>query len=235
MEGLNKQTILSIIIPTLNEASKLPLLLADLNRSANPIEILVIDGKSDDLTRRVAKLGGANVFNLGQANRGLQLGIGGGRAKSNWLLFLHADSRLTTNWFQHIEQIIQDPAAENSAWFFNLRIKSKAIEFRIMEAIVSIRSNYLKKPYGDQGLLITRSLYKKVGGYKSLHLMEDLEIISRIQEYASLKSLKMPIYTDPRRWENKSIIVKSLKNAILRYRWSKGESTTKLLKDYYSK
>ena len=89
---------LSIIVPTLNEASFLPLLLADLNLCSYEYEIIIIDGGSTDSTKLIAKLGCAKIISLKEGNRGKQLRTGGKLARGEWLLFLHADCRLMNNW-----------------------------------------------------------------------------------------------------------------------------------------
>ena len=57
---LNK--MLSIIIPTINEAEKLPLLLADINSYSHQLELIISDFKSSALTELIAKTGGAKVI-----------------------------------------------------------------------------------------------------------------------------------------------------------------------------
>ena len=99
---------LSIIIPTLNEASQLPLLLADLRYWPSTFQIIVVDGGSSDSTTTLAKLAGAEVLHLPRANRGYQLSIGASKAKGDWLLFLHADSRLDKKWARKLIQIIRN-------------------------------------------------------------------------------------------------------------------------------
>ena len=89
-------------------------------------------------------------------------------------------------------------------------------------------------PYGDQGLLISKALYKKVGGYKPLYLMEDIDIISDLSKISHIRSLGKEIYTSSRRWRGRNIIKLGLMNAWLRYRWKRGDSTLALLNSYYS-
>ena len=94
MARLQKFPTLSIIIPTLNEANHLPLLLADLNAWPYNFDITIVDGGSSDSTISIAQIQGVNTINGLKQNRGFQLKTGASNAKGDWLLFLHADSRL---------------------------------------------------------------------------------------------------------------------------------------------
>ena len=79
---------ISIIIPTINEANNLPLLLSDLSIIQKEGEILIIDSGSEDKTIDVASIYGAKVFKSKERNRGLQLDIGAKKANGEWLIFL---------------------------------------------------------------------------------------------------------------------------------------------------
>ena len=85
---------ISIIIPTINEANNLPLLLSDLSIIKNDGEILIIDCGSGDKTIDIANIYGAKVYKSKERNRGLQLDMGAKNSKGEWLIFLHADTRL---------------------------------------------------------------------------------------------------------------------------------------------
>ena len=84
---------ISIIIPTINEANNLPLLLSDLSLIQKEGEILIIDCGSEDSTLDIANIYGAKVYKSKERNRGLQLDIGAKNSKEEWLIFLHADTR----------------------------------------------------------------------------------------------------------------------------------------------
>ena len=89
---------ISIIIPTINEANNLPLLLSDLSLIQKEGEILIIDCGSEDRTLDIANIYGAKIYKSKEKNRGLQLDIGAKNSIGEWLIFLHADSRLPHDW-----------------------------------------------------------------------------------------------------------------------------------------
>ena len=224
------QTKLSIIIPTLNESKNLPLLLSDLSEVNDKTEILIIDSKSKDKTKDIALINGTRFYKINKKNRGLQLNFGAKKARGDWLLFLHADSRLKFNWSKGIEDIIKRDS--NLIYYFNLKVNNKSFVYRILEFLVNLRCSIFKTPYGDQGLLINKKNFKTRGGYKSIPLMEDYDFIKSINK-KYLISLKTPIYTSSRKWDKVNIFRQSLKNWNLRRLMRKGYSIKRIYKNYY--
>ena len=234
MARSQKVPTLSIVIPTLNEALHLPLLLSDLNVWPNDFELIIVDGGSIDLTISIAQIQGVDVIKSPKKNRGYQLKTGASNARGDWLLFLHADSRLRIDWIRSLSQIIQNKKSKNFAWYFDFKIKKDNLEYRFLEIAVALRSLFLQHPYGDQGLLIHKDLYYKIGGYSSLKIMEDIDLITRITKKTKLKRIRESIYTDDRKWTNSNIIKRAIKNYKLRKKWRQGYDIDNLSKEYNS-
>ena len=212
---------ISIIIPTINEANNLPLLLSDLSTIHKEGEIIIVDCGSKDRTIYVAKIYGAKVYNSKERNRGLQLDLGAKNSKGEWLIFLHADTRLTHDWFKKINSFLK--GNKNSIYYFEFKINHKKIIYRVLEILVNFRSKFFKQPYGDQGLIIHRTTYLKNNGFRKIHLMEDIDFLRRLNNKKNLRQLNLPIFTSSRKWERTNIIVQAIKNWNLRRRWLKGE------------
>ena len=224
---------ISIIIPTINEANNLPLLLSDLSTIHNEGEIIIVDCGSEDKTIDVANIYGAKVYQAKERNRGLQLDIGAKNSKGDWLIFLHADTRLTHNWFRKINSILK--RGNNYIYYFKFKINNKKIIFRILEILVNLRSKYFKIPYGDQGLIIRRTTYFKNNGFRKIPLMEDIDFLRRLNQKKDLKQLNLPILISSRKWERTNIFLQAIKNWHFRRRWLKGESLKSIYSDYYKK
>ena len=222
--------ILSIIIPTLNESKSLPLLLSDLSELRNA-EILIIDSFSKDKTREIASIYGAKFYQLNQKNRGLQMNFGAQKATGNWLLFIHADSRLRENWSEEINLIMKKTTP--LVYFFKFKINSKKAIYRLLEFLVNMRCFFFKDPYGDQGLLIQKNKYLKNEGFKEIPLMEDIDFIKRIKKKEDIICLKNSIYTSSRKWDQNNFIIQSFKNWKLRKRWLRGDPMDLIYQDYY--
>ncbi|HEY0524800.1 MAG TPA: TIGR04283 family arsenosugar biosynthesis glycosyltransferase [Stellaceae bacterium] len=169
---------LSIVIPTLNAAAGLGATLAAL-AEARDAEIVVADGGSRDGTSALAEAAGARVV-AASRGRGLQLAAGAAAARGDWLLFLHADTVLPPGWADAVATFVNDPANARRAGYFAFRLDDDDPRARRLERAVAWRCRRLALPYGDQGLLIGRTLYDAVGGFRPLPLMEDVDLVRRL-------------------------------------------------------
>jgi rSAM/selenodomain-associated transferase 2 len=174
--------VLSIVIPTLDAASLLPGCLGALGEARRPgllREIVIADAGGCAESVEVAHGFGASVF-VAPPGRGPQLIAGAARSSGDWLLFLHADTCLENGWSREVQTFIAGPGAAEMAAAFRLRLDDAAPAARRIERLANWRSRSLGLPYGDQGLLISRRLYDRLGGYRALPLMEDVDIARRL-------------------------------------------------------
>ena len=222
---------ISVIIPTYNESGNLPLLLSDLSILNDEEETIVVDCDSEDKTKDIAKIYGAKLIKTLKKNRGLQLNLGAKKAKGEWFLFLHADSRLNKDWFEKLKSILNNDT--NSIYYFKFKINNKSMAYRILEFFVNLRCYFFNNPYGDQGLIIHRDSYFRNNGYRKIPIMEDLDFIKRLPNKKNLKMLNLPIYTNSRKWENTNFVFQSFKNWHFRKRWFQGDSISSIYNDYY--
>jgi len=196
-------------------------------------EIIIVDGGSKDKTIEVANIYVATVCKSKERNRGLQLDMGAKNSKGDWLIFLHADTRLTHDWFREIKSVLK--GEKNYIYYFKFKINHKKIIYRVLEILVNFRSQYFKQPYGDQGLIIHRTTYFMNNGFREIPLMEDVDFLRRLNNQKVLKQINSPIFTSSRKWGKTNIFLQAIKNWNLRRRWLKGESLKSIYSDYYNK
>lgn len=171
---------LTVVIPTLNAEPHLPTCLAALWEGVQAgilRDVVVVDGGSDDATIELAREAGAEVIKTAPS-RGGQLGQGGAAAQGDWILFLHADTVLEPGWSDAVIAHIRT----RKAGYFRLRFDSQSRAARIVAGWANIRSRLLGLPFGDQGLLVPNTLYKRIGGYPDIPLMEDVVIARRLRQ-----------------------------------------------------
>jgi len=162
---------LSIIIPTLKFDDRLERLVMSIPQELKE-RVIIVNGGPETYSFKEL-----NVINS-NPGRGLQLATGANFASGEWLFFLHGDSQLPKSWLKVLAKHVEhDP---DKAFTFRLRFDDQGFFPRLLEYWVRFRCFAFALPYGDQGLFISRDLYDDIGGYKDMPLMEDVDIIKRI-------------------------------------------------------
>lgn len=217
------------VIPTLDPPQGFAPLLAELRAAG--IKVAVSDGGSAAGDLRVAITHGARIV-CGHKGRGHQLARGAehsGAGRGDWLLFLHADSRLPNGFAEMLAR--HQERHPDKAGYFQFRLDDKGFWPRFAEFWVWLRSTAMDLPYGDQGLFIRKDLYDKVGGYDRLPLFEDVAIIRRIGGYR-LRSVGGHIITDAGKYRRDGYRKRTFSNLRLIIAYSKGVSAQELAERY---
>lgn len=196
---------ISVVIPTLDEADALPRLLAalDVQRGVS-LETIVADGGSADDTPAIAVAHGARVI-AAPRGRGAQMNVGAAAAAGEWLLFLHADSRLTApDQLRRALDTLRARGDARVAGHFALRFErarhGHRFLYRLMEAKSASNRRYTIN--GDQGLLLRRAWFRALGGFdESLPFLEDQRLAARIEEDGAWVLLPGRLATSARRFE----------------------------------
>lgn len=170
---------LSLIIPSFNAASRIAATVRAWRATVMPDQVIVSDGGSTDGTREMARTAGAETL-IGPTGRGRQLALGAGRAKGDWLLFMHADTMPGTHTGRAARAFMGEAANRQRVAAFRLTLDSEAAPARRVERLANWRARRFGLPYGDQGLLIARDYYQGIGGFHPLPLMEDVEFVRRV-------------------------------------------------------
>jgi rSAM/selenodomain-associated transferase 2 len=221
-------TRVSVIIPALNEAAHIVSTLQSV-RSDHSHEIIVVDGGSDDDTRRIAQAAGASVVQS-KPGRARQMNAGAVRASGNVLLFLHADTLLPAGWSQRVSESLRNPKVAAGA--FRFRIGEEFVGRWVVEWTTHLRSHWFQKPYGDQGIFLRRSLFEKLGGFADLPIMEDYEFTGRLRHHGRLITVTEPAITSGRRWRQLGFIRTTLTNKLVVAGYHCGVSPKKLARIY---
>ncbi|HLI12931.1 MAG TPA: TIGR04283 family arsenosugar biosynthesis glycosyltransferase [Alphaproteobacteria bacterium] len=204
---------LSIVIPALDAAAHLRATLASLRDARADIlvrEIIVVDGGSQDGTAALAAADGCRVL-TSDPGRGVQLAAGACAATGDWLLFLHADTRLEPGWAAAVMAFAALPANAARAGYFRYTLDDDSPPARRLARLVAWRCRALALPYGDQGLLIARSFYEALGGYRPLPLMEDVDLVRRLGR-RRLVALDARAVTSAARYRQGGWIARPLRN-----------------------
>lgn len=223
------ESLLSVVIPTLDEARALPALLDDLRAVDVPYEVVVADGGSGDGTRAIARDAGARVVEV-PAGRGAQLAAGAAAARGTTLCFLHADVRLPSSTCAALARVADLP--DGVAIAFRLHIAADGWRYRFVEWGTDRRSRWGRLPYGDQGLVLTRASYERSGGFAPLPLMEDVALVRRLRALGDVRILPECVHVSPRRWERDGVLRRMLRNWLLVTAYLAGVPPERLARAY---
>lgn len=194
---------ISIIMPVLNEAGVLGASLAALKplRMAGH-ELIVVDGGSTDASRALAeKFADRLIFSA--PGRARQMNAGAAAASGDILLFLHADTFLPPSADTLIESGIE---TLGRGWGrFDVRLSGKSPLLRVVERAMNFRSRLTGISTGDQAIFVRRALFRAVGGFPDIALMEDVAMSARLKRLGPPLCLKSRVVTSSRRWEKNGI------------------------------
>lgn len=220
------------IIPTLNAAAQIvPTLTALVGGSAEGMigQVVIADGGSGDGMAEIAEQTGAD-FVRSKPGRGTQLRAGAEAARGEWLLFLHADTVPQAGWITAVQRHIADHA--DHAGYFRIRFDSPHLLARMTETWANLRARLFRLPYGDQGLLISRRLYRETGGFEDIPLMEDVAIARAIGG-RRLCCLDGTVRTDAARYERDGYLRRGARNMAYFTAYRLGASPHALAKRYH--
>jgi rSAM/selenodomain-associated transferase 2 len=231
---MTKKPAVSVILPVLREAGSINEVVAHI-RAQDPdgsAEIIVIDGDLTGSTINAALVNGL-ILAVSRHGRARQMNRGAEMASGDILLFLHSDTLLPAQALARINLAMKDKHIVGGA--FELGIDSDRRIFRITEWYVALRTRLTKMPFGDQAIFIRRDYFEKLGGYKDIPLMEDVELMARIKKRGGrVCVIPVKVMTSARRWEREGIVYCTLRNWMLQILYALGVAPERLVKWYRS-
>ncbi len=219
---------ISAIIVTLNEEARLPRLLADLagfKRAGH--EIVVVDGGSVDATRRIARKGAHRMLRV-EPGRASQSNAGAGVATGDVFWFLHADSRVDGDLFGCLESLPTPAWGRFDVCIARDEGRCRGFGLWLVAGLMNRRSRLSGIATGDQGIFVSRDLFRQVGGFPRQALMEDIELSRRLKKAARPLCLRRRITTSGRRWCRRGVMRTIILMWWLRLAYWLGVSPTRL-------
>lgn len=225
---------ISIIIPALREAEGINNVIRHIRSLAagDRAEVIVVDG--DPAGSTINAIRDAQVVRtLSETGRAIQMNKGAALASGDMLLFLHADTLLPPNAFSLIRAALVDSGFVGGA--FDLGIQTNRKIFRITERYVALRTRLTKIPFGDQAIFIRREYFERMGGFKPIPIMEDVELMARIRKRGdAIRTIPEKVMTSARRWEKEGVLFVTLRNWMLQLLYIAGVSPERLSRFYKS-
>lgn len=220
---------LSIVLPVLDEAERLPAALAALAPlRAQGVEVIVVDGGSTDDSVAIATPLADQVIH-GPRGRARQMNAGASASLARVLLFLHADTLLPPDAPALVAEALQ-----HRAWGrFDVRIEGRSPLLPLVAALMNARSRLTDIATGDQAIFMRRTAYTAVGGFARQPLMEDIEISRRLRRAVGPPAcLRARVVTSGRRWDQRGALRTIVWMWRLRLAYWRGVSAERLADAY---
>jgi rSAM/selenodomain-associated transferase 2 len=229
----------AVIIPVLNEEAGIPKTLEDLVASHSFEQLIIVDGGSVDNTCQLVRefidrQGGHSrsdniLFTESARGRAAQINAGSSLNHSDILVFVHADTVLPQNAITLIRSAIKRGALWGR---FAVTLDQPGIGYRMVAAAMNLRSRISGITTGDQALFVRRDVFRLIGGYPAIPLMEDIVLSKRLKEIEAPVFIKDKVITSARRWRQKGILLTILSMWLLRFLFWTGVSPARLARHY---
>ncbi len=223
---------LSVIIPVLEEAEGINRTVSHL-RQVDPrlgIEIIVVDGDSRGTTIPAIEDRAVRTA-IAPRGRAVQMNCGAALAAGDVLLFLHADTVLPPQAFGLILAAMNDSRIVAGA--FDLGFSDERLLFRIAEGYVFLRTRLTRVPFGDQAIFIRKEYFDRIGRYRPLPIMEDVELMKRIRKRGDkICIIPAKVQTSARRYLREGIVYGTFRNLLLQILYALGVPPDRLVKWY---
>lgn len=217
---------ISVVIPALNEAPRIAAAVAAVRRQTGPLEVIVVDGGSqDDTFRRAAA---ADAVLRAPAGRARQMNAGAAHATGDVFFFLHADSELPDGALDAARAALAAPGVAGGT--FRLRFDRPTPLLRI--SAFCTRFPLPRLAFGDRGLFVHRTVFEAVGGYPDIPIFEDLEMVRRVRAAGTFRFLTPAVTTAARRFTRHGPFRQQLRNAYLWLHYQRGTPPERL-RDLY--
>lgn len=187
---------LSIIVPVRNEATGIVAALKPLQPLRGELEIILVDGGSTDETVALATPLVDRLIHSAPG-RATQMNAGAAVASGNWLLFLHADTRLPDGFIS----LLPAPGSPHRWGRFDVALSPSSPLLAVVAWLMNWRSRLTAVCTGDQAIFVERSLFEQLGGYAPIALMEDIELSKRLRHHCKPLCLSERLTTSSRRWQ----------------------------------
>lgn len=223
----------SIVIPVLNEGDRINALIEHLHNQGfeSSYEIIVVDGDPQGGT--VKAIQSEDVVTITtEKGRGRQMNAGAAMSSGDILIFLHVDTILPDGALNKISRALDKQDYVGGA--FDLKIDSDRLFLKYISVRASLRSRWNRIPYGDQAIFMRKQYFDRIGGFKDIPLMEDVDLMRRIKKDGrKIHILPDKVTTSARRWQRDGALYTTVRNHILVVLFRLGVSPDRLAKYYW--
>jgi rSAM/selenodomain-associated transferase 2 len=194
---------LDVVVPMLNEAHDIVATLRALRLGAPDAQIIVVDGGSTDQSVAIARPLCHTVIAI-SASRARQMNAGAAVAHGDAIVFVHADTQVPSNFAAAIDKALANPSVVGGR--FDIELDDRAPGYRMVGAMISLRSRLMRSATGDQAIFVRREVFDRLGGFAEIAICEDVDFARRLRRAGRIACLRTRVITSARRWRRYGVI-----------------------------
>lgn len=228
IDRVSKLASVSIVVPTLNEATRIEPCLQQLRRDFPDCELVVVDGGSTDDTPAIAA---RHAYTLrSAAGRATQMNAGAAVTSGDILWFIHADCRVPPDALELLRRALQDPGVVGGGLQLSFDQRSPGLNY--LAASSNVRARRLGWIFGDQAMFVRREVFDAVGGFPQLPLMEDFEMSRILRRRGRLVVLPTTITASARRLVEQGVWRMTVVMQVLKLQYLLGTDPERIRRRY---
>jgi rSAM/selenodomain-associated transferase 2 len=213
----------------LNETAAIASTLIALRRGAPDAEIVVVDGGSIDASVAQARPL-CDALIVASRGRARQMNAGARASHGDAIAFVHADTIVPPTFAADIASALADSAVVGGR--FDVKLDDDALPYRIIGAMISLRSRLSRTGTGDQAIFVRRAVFDRLGGFPELELCEDLEFSRRMKRAGRVACLRARVTTSARRWNRDGVARTVVRMWLIRAMYLMGVPPARLKRMY---
>ena len=213
----------------LNETAAIASTLVALRRGAPDAEIVVVDGGSIDASVAQARPL-CDALIVASRGRARQMNAGARASHGDAIAFVHADTIVPPTFAADIASALSDSAVVGGR--FDVKLDDDALPYRIIGAMISLRSRLSRTGTGDQAIFVRRAVFDRLGGFPELELCEDLEFSRRMKRAGRVACLRARVTTSARRWNRDGVVRTVVRMWLIRAMYLLGVPPARLKRMY---
>ena len=144
------------------------------------------------------------------------------------LIFLHADVQIERTFLSNAHEFFEESGFQ--VGFCRMDFGKSEWSFKFLCWIATFDSSVTS--FGDQGILIRRGAYRKVGGFKSIPLCEDVEFFCNCRKFFRPHLIPLTLYVSPRKFDERGVVTYMIQCCVVCTMFHMGFDSKTLLKLY---
>ena len=231
MAGAHDLPTLTVVVPCWNDVTRLEQTLSRFKSLSGIHELIVGDASAAETCRDLARSHGAKVVAVTRPNRGRQMNAAAALATGEVLLFHHVDTEFDQAHVNAIRSAMADERWVGGAFYR----KFDPVQHRHRQWLNPMirRLNRRGTMFGDQSVFARRAVFEKIGGFKDMPLMEDVDFSRRLRLAGKVVLLDPPLMSSSRRHLVHGQVRTSIENFVLLWLFKFGVSPHMLHRWYY--